>query len=76
MVDWKWIGGGKVEGRVVVMVEWGSDKWRWRLISGGSGGEGGGEGNLSVVAVVRAVEMWWIGGGTVSGLTVDWWWQG
>ncbi len=32
-VDWRWIGGGKVEvvsGKVVVVVEWGSDEWRWR----------------------------------------------
>jgi hypothetical protein len=32
-VDWRWIGGGKVEGvggRVAVVVEWGSDEWRWR----------------------------------------------
>ncbi len=38
----------------------------------GSGSEGGGEGNLSGVAVARAVELWWIGGGAVSGLAVDW----
>jgi hypothetical protein len=33
-VDWRWIGGGEVEGvgsRVAVVVEWGSDEWRWRL---------------------------------------------
>ncbi len=33
-VDWRGIGGGKVEGiggRVAVVVEWGSDEWRWRL---------------------------------------------
>ncbi len=33
-VDWWWIGGGKLEGVgsiVAVVVEWGSDKWRWRL---------------------------------------------
>ncbi len=32
-VNWRWIGGGKVEGvggRVAVVVEWGSDEWRWR----------------------------------------------
>ena len=40
----------------------------------GGGGEGGGEGDLSAVAVARAVELWWIGGGAVSGLAVDWWW--
>jgi hypothetical protein len=40
------------------------------------GGEGGGKGNLSAVAVARVVELWWIGGGPVSGLVVDWWWQG
>ncbi len=31
-VDWRWIGGGKVEGvggRVAVVVEWGSDEWQW-----------------------------------------------
>jgi hypothetical protein len=33
LVDWRWIGGGEVEGvggRVAVVVEWGSDEWRWR----------------------------------------------
>ncbi len=33
LVDWRWIGGGKVEGvggRVAVVVEWGLDEWRWR----------------------------------------------
>ncbi len=33
LVDWWWIGGGKVEGvgsRVAVVVEWGSDEWRWQ----------------------------------------------
>jgi hypothetical protein len=32
-VDWRWIGGGEVKGvggRVAVVVEWGSDEWRWR----------------------------------------------
>ncbi len=32
LVDWQWIGGGKVKGvgsRVAVVVEWGSDEWRW-----------------------------------------------
>jgi hypothetical protein len=38
----------------------------------GGGSEGGGEGNLSAVAVARAVELRWIGGGGVSGLVVDW----
>ncbi len=38
--------------------------------------EGGGKGNLSAVAVARAVELRWIGGGAVSGLAVDWWWRG
>ena len=31
-VDWRWIGGGEVEGvgsRVVVVVEWGLDEWQW-----------------------------------------------
>ncbi len=42
----------------------------------GGGGEGGGKGNLSAVAVARAVELRWIGGGAVSGFAVDWWWQG
>jgi hypothetical protein len=41
----------------------------------GGGSEGGGEGNLSVVGVARVVELRWIGGGVVSGLAVDWWWQ-
>jgi hypothetical protein len=76
MVDWRWIGGGKVKGvggRVAVVVEWGLDEWKWRSSGGGSGGggEGGCKGNLSVVAVARAVELWWIGGGVV----VEWrWW--
>ncbi len=39
----------------------------------GDGGEGGGKGNLSAVAVARAVELRWIGGGAVGGLVVDWW---
>jgi hypothetical protein len=68
-VDWRWIGGGEVEGvggRVAVVVEWGSDEWRWR--------GGGGEGDLGAVAVARAVELRWIGGGAVGGLAVDWWW--
>ncbi len=55
------------------MFEWGSDEWWWRLSGGGV--EGGGEGDLSAVAVVRAVELRWIGGGAVGGLVVDWWWQ-
>ncbi len=42
----------------------------------GGGVGGGGEGNLSAVAVARAVELWWIGGGAVGGLAVDWWWRG
>ncbi len=42
----------------------------------GSGCEGGGEGDLNAVAVARAVELRWIGGGAVSGLAVHWWWQG
>ncbi len=46
------------------------------LSSDGGGSEGGGEGDLSAVAVARAVELWWIGGGGVSGSAVDWWWQG
>ncbi len=32
-VDWRWVGGGKVEGvggRVAVVVEWGLDEWQWR----------------------------------------------
>ncbi len=32
-VDWRWIGGGEVEGvggRVAVVVEWGLDEWRWQ----------------------------------------------
>ncbi len=64
-VEWGWIGGGEVEGvggRVVVVVEWGSDKWWWRSSGGGGGGEGGGEGYLSAVAVARGVELRWIGG--------------
>ncbi len=55
------------------MVEWGSDKSWWR--SSGGDVEGSGEGNLSAVAVVRVVELWWIGGDAVGGLAVDWWWQ-
>jgi hypothetical protein len=42
----------------------------------GGGNESGGKGNLSAVAVARAVELHWIGGVAVSGLVVDWWWQG
>ena len=33
LVEWRWIGGGEVKGvggRVVVVVEWGLDEWRWR----------------------------------------------
>jgi hypothetical protein len=56
------------------VVEWGSDEWWWR--SSGGGVDGGGEGNLSAVAVARAVELQWIDGGTVGGLAVDWWWGG
>ncbi len=41
----------------------------------GGGGEGGGEGDLSAVEVARGVELRWIGGGAVSGLADDWWWQ-
>ncbi len=78
-VDWRWIGGGKVEevgGRVAVVVKWGSDEWRWWSSGGGSGGEGGGKGDLSAVVVARGVELRWIGGGAVGGLVVDWWWRG
>ncbi len=57
-----------------MVVEWGSDKWWWR--SSGSGVEGGGKGKLSAVAVARAMELQWIGGGAVRGLAVDWWWRG
>ncbi len=48
VVDWRWIGGGKIEdvgGRVAVVVEWGLDDWRWR--SSGS--------QVVVAVVVRAV---------------------
>ena len=48
LVDWRWIGGGEVEGvgsRVAVVVEWGSDDWRWR--SSGS--------QVVVAVAVRAV---------------------
>jgi hypothetical protein len=38
-----------------VVVKWGSDKWWWR--SSGGGIEGGSEGDLSAVAVARAVEL-------------------
>ncbi len=72
-VDWRWISGGEVKGvggRVVVVVEWGLDKWWWRSSGGDGGGEGGGKGNLSAVAVERGVELRWIGGGAV----VEWWW--
>ncbi len=61
---------------MAVVVEWGWDKWQWQSSGSGGGGEGGGEDNLSVVAVARAVELRWIGGGAVCGLVVDWWWQG
>ena len=47
-VDWRWIGGGEVEGvggRVAVVVEWGSVDWRWRS----SGGR------VVVAVAVRAV---------------------
>jgi hypothetical protein len=54
-----------------VVVEWGLDEWWWR--SSGGGVEGGGEGNLSAVAVARAMELLWIGGGAVGRLAVDWW---
>ncbi len=57
-----------------MVVEWGSDEWWWRSSDGGI--EGGGEGDLSAMAVARAVELRGIGGGTVGGLAVDWWWQG
>jgi hypothetical protein len=63
---------------VAVVVKGGSDEWRWRSSDsgGGGGGEGSGKGDLSVVAVARVVELRWIGGGTVGGLVVDWWWRG
>ncbi len=41
-VDGRWIGGGEIEsigGRGAVVVEWGSDEWRWRS-SGGVIGHG------------------------------------
>ncbi len=57
-----------------MVVKWGLDEWWWW--SSGGGVEGGGKGDLSVVAVARAVELRWIGGGVVGGLVVDWWWQG
>ncbi len=40
-----------------MVVEWGLDECRWRLSGSGGGGEGGGEGDMSVVAVVRVVEL-------------------
>ncbi len=46
LVDWQWIGGGKVKsvgGRVAVVVEWGSDEWQWRSSGSGGGGEGKGQ---------------------------------
>ncbi len=46
------------------------------LSPNGGGSEGGGKGNLSAVVVARVVELLWNGGGAVSGLAVDWWWQG
>ncbi len=78
MVVWlvdsrSWIGGGEIKSagiKVVVVVEWGSDKWQWQSSGSGGGAEGGGKGNLSVVAVARGVELWWIGGGAV----VEWQW--
>ncbi len=57
-----------------MVVEWGPDEWWWR--SSGGGIEGDGKGNLSAMVVARVVELWWIGGGAVSGLAVDWWWRG
>jgi hypothetical protein len=49
-------------------------------LSGSDCGCGGGEGNLSGVAVARAVEWWWIGGGKGKGVcgrvAVEWWWIG
>ncbi len=57
-----------------MVVEWGSDEWWWR--SSGGGVESGGEGDLSAVAVARAVKLRWIGGGAVGGLVMDWWWRG
>ncbi len=76
-VEWQWIGGGLVVARLRVLAV----EWRWWLSGGwlsgsGGGSEGGGKGNLSAMAVARAVELCWIGGGAVSGLAVDWWWQG
>ena len=59
-MEWRWIGGGKVEGvegRVAVVVKWGSDEWQWQLSGSGGGGEGGGKGDLSAVVVVRGVEL-------------------
>ncbi len=48
-----------------------ADEWRWWLSGECGGFEGSGEGNLSAVAVARAEELQWIGGGAV----VEWrWW--
>ncbi len=63
-VEWRWCGGQMGVGGVAMAVE-----WRWWS-------SGGGKGNLSAVAVVRAMELRWIGGGAVGGLAVNWWWQG
>jgi hypothetical protein len=52
-----------------VVVEWGLDEWWWR--SSGGGIEGSGKGDLSAVAVARAVELQWIGGGAIGRLAVD-----
>jgi hypothetical protein len=72
-VEWRWIGGRLVVARSRVLVV----EWRWWSSGGrtsGGGGEGGGEGDLGAVAVARAVELRWIGGGAVGGLAMDWWW--
>ncbi len=54
-----------------MVVESGLVEWWWWLSGGGI--EGGCESNLSAVVMERAVEVRWIGGGTVGGLAVDWW---
>ena len=69
-MDWRWIGGGKVEGvgdRVAVVVKWGSDEWQ-------------GQWSCSGLVVARSVDWWWIGGGEVKGVggrvAVVWWSNG
>ncbi len=68
MLAVEWCGGRVGFGGKLAV----ADKWWWRLSGGGGGGEGGGEGDLSAVAVARAVELQWVGGGAAF----EWrWWS-